>query len=310
MRTSLNNPAAAVQRATGQLRQAVAAYGETSASAGDLPPEARAAIAALLARGPLPGASLDPLARSDREEAIGEWLTARGIEDGWEIAPVLVGLGLDRGELERQLAALAPAELPAVLQAVQASSEVQGLLLEVTEGTTRLSAIVKALKSYSYLDRAPVQPVDVRVGLDDTLLILKSKLAGITIAREYAADLPAIEAQGGELNQVWTNLIDNAADAVRSAGRADGRIALRTLVEGESLVVEVEDNGSGVAPEHRDRVFDSFFTTKPPGSGTGLGLDISFRIVVNAHGGSLQLAHSEPGRTLFRVALPLQRPQP
>jgi signal transduction histidine kinase len=301
----LNNPAAAVQRAAAQLEETIDRLETAHAAGGALSEAARTALGRLA---PGPGAAppvLDTLERSDREEEVGEWLSDLGVEDGWELAPALVRAGLDREALAAAVADLDRDEAATVLRASCAAGEVRGLLREVTEGAARLSAIVRALKSYSYLDRAPVQSVDVGTGLDDTLLILKSKLSGIDIVREYAADLPLIEAAGSELNQVWTNLVDNAADAVRSSGRQDGRVIVRARAEGDALVVEVEDNGTGVPAEHRERVFDSFFTTKSPGSGTGLGLDISFRIVVQEHGGSLELAHSEPGRTVFRVELPL-----
>jgi signal transduction histidine kinase len=189
---------------------------------------------------------------------------------------------------------------------VRASREVSSLLEEVAGGAARLSAIVQALKSYSYLDRAPEQNVDVRRGLDDTLLLLKAKLGGVEVVREYDPELPTIEALGAELNQVWTNLIDNAAAAVSERAGADARIVIRAAPGDNSVVVEIEDNGTGIKPEHRERIFDAFFTTKGPGAGTGLGLDISFRIVVHEHGGNLELVESQPGRTVFRVELPLE----
>ena len=172
---------------------------------------------------------------------------------------------------------------------------------EIGSGAKRISDIVKALKSYSYLDQAPVQSVDLHEGLDDTLVILQHKLkSGIEVRREYAADLPKIEAYGSELNQVWTNLIDNAADAVGDTGR----ITLRTYLDGDKVTVEIEDNGPGIPEEIQSRIFDSFFTTKPPGKGTGLGLDISYNIVVHKHRGDIKL-FSEPGKTRFLVELPL-----
>ena len=174
------------------------------------------------------------------------------------------------------------------------------LLAEIGTGVGRISQIVKALKTYSYLDQAPVQAVDVREGLEDTLLILRSKLEGISVRREYAPDLPRIQGYGSELNQVWTNLIDNAAYAVDGKGE----IVLRTRREGDSVIVEVQDNGPGIPAEIKDRIFDPFFTTKPVGQGTGLGLDISYNIVVNKHRGDIQVS-SEPGRTVFEVRLPL-----
>ncbi len=300
----LNNPAAAVQRASAQLAEAVSRLDEARSTAAALTSDSSAVVDALRARPAMPAGSLDGLARSDRETAVEDWLRAHDIENGWEFAPALVELGIDSEELGRLLSALPPSEIPTVLQLVRASTDVRGLLHEVSEGSTRLSAIVQALKSYSYLDRAPEQSVDVRVGLDDTLLLMESTLAGIAIVRQYDAELPTIEALGSELNQVWTHLIDNAAAAVRASEDADGRIFVRASTTRDEIVVEVEDDGVGIPPDHQERIFDAFFTTKPPGSGTGLGLDICSRVVVE-HGGSLTLVHSEQGRTVFRVALPL-----
>jgi signal transduction histidine kinase len=181
------------------------------------------------------------------------------------------------------------------------------LVHQIEEGTRRMSAIVKALKSYAYLDQAPVQNIDVTAGLDDTLTLLEHKAGGIEITREYAVDLPRIEALGGELNQVWTNLIDNALYAMTDSGTTDGQLVVRTARIDSGVAVEVEDNGPGIPAEIHDRIFDSFFTTKPPGAGTGLGLDISRNIVIHHHGGNLTV-DSHPGRTVFRVELPLRPP--
>ena len=184
---------------------------------------------------------------------------------------------------------------------LNATYVIYNLLTEIGQGAGRIAGIVKALKSYTYLDQAPVQAVDVNEGLDDTLLILRSKLkTGISVRREYSQDLPRIQAYGSELNQVWTNLIDNAVDAMGG----QGEITLRTRKEGESVVVEVEDDGPGIPEDIQARIFDAFFTTKPPGKGTGLGLDISYRIVVDKHRGDMKVI-SQPGRTIFQVRLPL-----
>ena len=196
--------------------------------------------------------------------------------------------------------------LPAVVDLISAAQEQLSLVHQIEEGTRRMSAIVKALKSYAYLDQAPVQNVDVTVGLDDTLMLLEHKTKGIEVVREYGDDVPVIEALGGELNQVWTNLIDNAIYAIEEAGEP-GRLTVRATPTDTGLTVEVEDNGSGIPEEIRQRIFDSFFTTKPPGSGTGLGLDISRNIVLHHHGGNLSV-DSEPGRTTFKVELPLRLP--
>ena len=187
------------------------------------------------------------------------------------------------------------------------------MLAELRQGSGRIAEIVKALKSYAYLDQAPVQKVDVHQGLDDTLLILRHKLAkGIEIRRRYASDVPMIEGHGSDLNQVWTNLIDNAIDAV--SGVVPGplteepTITVGTRVEkepgGKWMVVTILDNGPGIPDEALPQLFDPFFTTKPPGQGTGLGLDISYNTVVNKHGGEIRV-ESEPGRTVFEVWLPV-----
>ena len=164
--------------------------------------------------------------------------------------------------------------------------------------------IVSALKSYSFLDRAPVQEVDVLRGIEDTLLIMRTKIGDISVVRSFA-EIPLIPAYGSELNQVWTNLIDNAADAIREGG--GGTVTIRARVDNDSVIVEVEDDGPGIPPDVVPRVFDSFFTTKAPGKGTGLGLDISYGIVVHRHGGEITV-DTEPGRTTFRVAIPVAGP--
>jgi signal transduction histidine kinase len=164
--------------------------------------------------------------------------------------------------------------------------------------------LVKALKTYTYLDRAPVQAVDVREGLDSTLVMLRSKLkGGITVRREYAPDLPRIQAYASELNQVWTNIIDNAADAMEGSGE----IVVRTRREGEWVVIEIEDNGPDIPEDIQSRIFDPFFTTKPPGAGTGLGLNISYNIIVQKHGGTISV-RSREGKTTFEIKLPIQLP--
>jgi signal transduction histidine kinase len=195
-----------------------------------------------------------------------------------------------------------------VLRSVAETHDVHSLVHQVEEGAQRISDIVAALKGYSYLDQAPVQDVDVTAGIDNTLLILGGKTKEIPVVRDYAADIPRIEAYGSELNQVWTNLIDNAADALRDAEVEDPRIRIRVGPVSDDgsvdhIFVEVEDNGPGIPSDIRDRVFDRFFTTKPPGSGTGLGLDTTQRIVVLRHRGDISF-ESGPGRTVFRVELP------
>jgi signal transduction histidine kinase len=186
---------------------------------------------------------------------------------------------------------------------VASTLSVATLLGEVKESTRRISELVAAVRSYSQLDRASMQQLEVTDGLDSTLAMLGHKLGdGVTVLREYRADLPRIEASAGELNQVWTNLIDNALDAMDGTGT----LRVATFVEGDSLVVEIGDTGPGMPPQVVDRAFEPFFTTKDVGRGTGLGLDIARRIVVERHGGTITI-DSRPGETVVRVRLPLRR---
>lgn len=293
----LNNPAAAVTRSASQLRDAFTRL--LAARVHLSRPEPVDALAEQMAIRPVRD-RIDALTRADLEAAAEERLQAAGVSDAWNAASMLVDMGLaDR--LDQILAD--PDNNPsAVVAALVAHHDVASLLHEVEEGTRRLSQIVTALKSYSYLDQDTVQNVDVTAGLDDTLLILRSKLESIRVVTEYAPDLPRIQARGGELNQVWTNLIDNAAYAITSSG-VGSTITIRAYPQNGDVVVEVEDDGPGFASENVARAFDAFFTTKPPGSGTGLGLNISYGIVVDSHNGEITL-ESRPGRTVFRVVLP------
>ena len=214
---------------------------------------------------------------------------------------MLVDLGFDNARLEELARSFPPEAFPRVAAWLAATHAVNQLVAEVMEGARRISAIIKALKSYSYLDQAPIQAVNVQEGIENTLLILRSKLkTGIKVHREYAPDLPAIQGYGSELNQVWTNILDNAADALNG----QGEITIRTRAEDKSVVVEIEDNGPGIPPDVQKRIFEPFFTTKPVGKGTGLGLHISYNIIVHKHRGDIKV-FSEPGRTCFQVRLPV-----
>lgn len=302
----LNNPAAAVRRGANQLRDAMSNYVAKVAAlsaVGVDPGDDR--VSELLGAGSGLVEPLDALARSDLEEELEDRLDELGVDEAWALVPELVDAGMTIESVDAVTSDFEADVVGDVLRACAAASGALGLLHEVEEGASRLSAIVGALKSYSYLDQAPVQEIDVTRGLDDTLLILKTKLNQIKVVREYAEDLPEIEAYGSELNQVWTNLIDNASYALIDGDVADPRIVLRVSAGDSEVVVEVEDNGPGIPDDIQERVFDSFFTTKPPGSGTGLGLDISYTIVANKHRGELTL-ESEPGRTTFKVTLPIE----
>lgn len=289
----LNNPAAAVQRSAGELEGAVEAYAAARARLGADLPEA---ITMLIER---PRRPLDALTRSDREAELEAWLEGHGVPEPWRFAGSLVAAGITGADLDGY-----DGDIPAAVAMLAAAAAAHDLLHQVREGSTRVSAIVKALKSYSFLDRAPIQEVDLVTGLEDTLLILRPKVRDLEVVRDFG-EVPPFPAYGSELNQVWTNLIDNAADAV-----ADGRgstIILRTRREGDTVTVEVEDDGPGIPDDVLPRIFDAFFTTKGPGKGTGLGLDISYGIVVHRHGGDITV-DSEPGRTVFRVSLPFAGP--
>ncbi len=299
----LNNPAAAARRAADQLEGAVAAFTRSvlaTVAAGASVEIVEQLIADVVERSGLSG-DLNVLARADAEQQLEDWLADRSIPEAWRLAPTLVSLGYTEQELGALLADAGEAHR--LLELIDAAFELEGLRSEVAMATGRISSIVGALKSYSYLDQAPIQEVDLAKGIRDTLTILKQKLKDVSVQTEFETDLPHIQAYGSELNQVWTNLIDNAADAV--AAVADPTIVIRARQDGDGVAIEVEDNGSGIPPEIRHRVFDSFFTTKPPGSGTGLGLDISRGIVIERHGGEIGV-ESEPGRTVFSIWLPAE----
>jgi signal transduction histidine kinase len=244
---------------------------------------------------------LSPLEASDREDAITDWLDDHGITDGWNLSPTFVAAGLDVAWLDHVEATVDADTLEPSVRWLNYTVETELLMNEIEDSTTRISTLVGAAKQYSQLDRAPYQVVDVHELLDSTLLMLAGKMPpGIHVAKDYDPSVPPIPAYAGELNQVWTNLIDNAVSAMGDTGV----LTVRTGMDRDKVFIEFGDTGPGVPPEIRNRIFEPFFTTKPVGEGTGLGLDISFRIVVNKHHGELSL-ESEPGDTRFRVWLPL-----
>ncbi len=243
----------------------------------------------------------DPLALAEDEETLSAWLSRHGVERDWVIAPVLAAAGVDLAWCERAAAVLGEKSLEPGLEWVASTLSVSALLSEVAESTRRVSDIVAAVKSYSQMDRAALQRFDVTDGLESTLVMLGHKLRGVEVVRSYASDVPEIEGHPGELNQVWTNLIDNAVDAMDGAGT----LHLTTRVEGDDVVVEVGDTGRGMPPEVAARAFEAFYTTKDVGKGTGLGLDIARRIVEERHGGAIAI-ESQPGHTIIRVRIPLQ----
>ncbi|MFF7640374.1 ATP-binding protein [Streptomyces canus] len=305
----LNNPAAAAVRATSTLRERVGKMRHKLGviAQGSYSPEVMANLidiqertAERVAKAPV----LSPLEASDREDTLADWLDDHGIQEGWRIAPTFVQGGLDVDWLDQVAATVGEEILPNAIGWLNYTVETELLMDEINDSTNRISHLVDAAKQYSQLDRAPYQVADVHELLDSTLLMLSGKIGQqIKVVKEYDRTLPRIPAYPAELNQVWTNLIDNAVQAVNSVG-GEGTLTVRTALEHDRLLVEFRDTGPGVPPDIRGRIFDPFFTTKPVGEGTGLGLDISWRIVVNKHHGTLQV-ESSPGDTRFQVLLPL-----
>lgn len=305
----LNNPAAAARRASEQLRDSFARLQEAQRRLGAAClTTAENAVLETIDRQARERAvkpsDFDALDRSDREAAVEEWLEERGVPEGWDLAPALAAQGLDPAALDLLAAALAQAALPPVLGWAAAVFPVYSLLHEIGQGASRISEIVGALKSYSYVGQAPVQAVNLHEGIDNTLVILRNKLkAGINVRREYASDLPHVAAFGSELNQVWTNILDNAADAMNGKGE----ISIKTRRDDGWAIVEIEDNGPGIPEEIQPKIFDPFFTTKGVGKGTGLGLSTSHAIVTRKHRGEIRV-ESRPGLTRFTVRLPIDLP--
>jgi signal transduction histidine kinase len=305
----LNNPAAAAMRATESLRERVAgmrhklamvADGRLDTSRLHSLVELQDAAVKQAANAP----ALSPLETSDAEDELSDWLEDRGVNAPWDIAPTLVAGGLGVPWLGTVADTVGDDHLDSAVRWIAYAIDTEMLMGEIDDAVTRISDLVGAAKQYSQLDRAPQQMADVHALLDATLTMLKGKIpAGIKIVKEYDPDLPEVPAYGAELNQVWTNLIDNAVDAMGTSGT----LTLSTRREARRVLVEIADTGTGIAPEIRPRIFDPFFTTKGVGEGTGLGLDISYRIVVNKHHGDLRV-ESRPGDTRFTVCLPMEGP--
>lgn len=248
---------------------------------------------------------LDPLSQSEREEEVADWLDDHAVANGWKLSPMLVTAGIEVDRLDDLLTHIDPSCLGSVLTWLESTLTGMKLLDEIILSSTRIAELIKAMKDYSYLDQAPLQEIDLHEGIDSTLTILKHKLKhGVTVHREFG-DLPRICAHGRELNQVWTNLIDNAIDAMQGKGT----LTIRTSQPcADAVVVEICDTGTGIPENVRDHIFEPFFTTKGVGAGTGLGLDIARRIVVRRHHGAIGV-ESEPGNTRFQVRLPINPKQ-
>ncbi|WP_431934962.1 ATP-binding protein [Micromonospora sp. RP3T] len=302
----LNNPAAAAVRATSALRGRVAKMRHKLAMIADGRLDGRrlhdlVALQEEAVKRAAAAPTLSPLAASDAEDELADWLDEHGVRGAWELAPTLVAGGLDTGWLAQVDAAVGGDDLESAVHWITYTIDTELLMGEIDDAVTRVSGLVGAAKQYSQLDRAPFQTVDVHELLDATLVMLQAKIpAGVRVIREYDRSLPTVSAYAAELNQVWTNLIDNALGAM--AG--EGTLTVRTGRTDDRLTVEIADTGPGIPPTVRPRIFEPFFTTKAVGEGTGLGLDISYRIVVNKHHGDIRV-RSEPGDTRFTVLLPL-----
>jgi signal transduction histidine kinase len=306
----INNPAAAATRAVDALEDAcrmlLSSLGRLAQD--EISSRQFRALDALRREIEPRAAVLDPLAMADHEEALSSWLARHGIERDWIIAPPLAAAGVDVDWCERAATVLEAAALGPGLEWVASTLSVTTLLSEMKESTRRVSGLVAAVKSYSQMDRASMQHVDVIAGLESTLVMLGHKIGDrIEVVRDYGADVPRIDAYAGELNQVWTNLIDNAVGAMDGAGT----LRVSTRAERDVIVVEIGDSGPGMPPAVATRAFEAFYTTKEVGEGTGLGLDIARRIVVDRHGGTISI-DSRPGDTVLRVRIPVRAhdPQP
>jgi signal transduction histidine kinase len=306
----LNNPAAAASRATGALRERVAGMRMKlgKLAKGKVAPDRLIALLNLqeevierAAKAPVRSA----MQVADLEDELGDWMEKHGVTGGWDVAPVFAQGGIDTDCLsEIQSRLESPELLDQAIHWIGYALETEQLMSDIEDATGRVSSLVNAAKQYSHMDRSAHQWIDVHSGLDSTLVMLNHKIGdGIRVVKDYDRALPQIPVHPAELNQVWTNLIDNAAQAMSGAGT----LTIRTYQEDDWVVVSVGDTGPGVPDEIKKRVFEPFFTTKPVGQGTGLGLDISYRIVVNGHGGDISL-QSTPGDTKFLVRLPTSEP--
>jgi signal transduction histidine kinase len=302
----LNNPAAAIERAVVQLDGALREWrsndrllGTMDAGGDSLPIEDLDALV-----DESQAVRWQAIESSVEESDLSEWLEDRGVHEPWMCAPVLVQYGFSRERLAGLEELVSARALPDVIRWLASGLEVRQILTAVRTSAHAISDLVGAVRTYARLDQAPIQKVDVRESLEDTMAIVKHKLGeGIEVVRDFPPELPVIDAYASELNQVWTNLIDNALDAMGGTGT----LTLRVEVGDKSIDTFVEDDGAGIPDDVASRVFDPFFTSKPPGEGTGLGLHIAYNIVVDRHRGTLSF-ESRPGRTIFRVSLPMVIP--
>ncbi|HZA05619.1 MAG TPA: ATP-binding protein [Propionibacteriaceae bacterium] len=308
----LNNPAAAAVRATATLRERVSKMRRKLAhlATADIDPEALVALTDLqevAVERMAKAEKLSPTQVGDAEDELTDWLEDHGIDNAWDLAPALVAAGVTTDGLDEIADTLPEALLADGIHWVAYALETEQLMGEIEDSTDRISNLVAAAKQYSQLDRAPHQDIDVRDGLHSTLVMLHHKIkesGRIEKVVDFAENLPLVPAHPAELNQVWTNLIDNAIQAMAEQG---GTLTVRTALEGECVLVEIGDTGPGIPAELQGKIFEPFFTTKPVGQGTGLGLDIAYRVITQRHGGDLKVL-SQPGDTRFQVRLPLTEP--
>jgi signal transduction histidine kinase len=309
----LNNPASAAVRATAALRERVSKMRGKLAHLANADVDGRTLAAltdlqeAAVERMAKNTRELSPMETSEAEDVLGDWLDDHEVQGGWDLAPALVAAGVDTDWLEEMAEALPTEVLGDGIRWVAYALDTEQLMNEIEDATHRISALVGAAKQYSQVDRAAPAGVDVHEGLKSTMVMLMHKIKSsgrITVVKDFAPDLPRVPAFPAELNQVWTNLIDNAVQAMPDGGT----LTVRTRLERDHVLVEVGDTGGGIPANLQQRIFEPFFTTKAVGEGTGLGLDISYRVIAQRHGGDLRV-ESRPGDTRFQVRLPLVSPE-
>jgi signal transduction histidine kinase len=303
----MNNPASAAQRAASGLLDELRVYGHEKFKLGGLCLDEQRLLQVRdwqeaiqkQAKTAAPGAAQ----HAALEDSLQTWLKSHGVEETWKIAPELAELGVTSQQLDPLGAFLDAGSLTVVLSQFTSSVRAERITEAMLDATARIFDLIRAVKDYSYMDQAPIQEIDVRQGLENTLIMLQSRLAHVEVERRYESDLPLISAYGSELNQVWMALLENALDAIDD----HGKITLGVQISGDMLLIEVWDNGPGIPPELQDRIFEPFFTTKAPGLGLGLGLDTAQR-VVRRHRGYIRV-QSEPGATCLQVRLPIDQLQ-
>ena len=304
----LNNPAAAGCRAAKQLNSAIVSLqqGILAPGAQNFSARHRQLLGELQQRAAnreYYPSDLTPLKQSTLEDELADWLESLGVSNAWDLSPSFVSVGIGQSHLETLSQEMESAAFAEAVTWLEATLTVNNLVQELEFSTSQISDLVGAIKNYSYLNRSTIQEVDIHQSLDNTLKILHHKLKyGIKVIKEYSQDLPKVTAYGGELNQVWTNLIDNAIYAMNS----EGELTIRTNRENNCILIEIIDNGSGIPSEIQSQIFEPFFTSKGVGKGSGLGLDISRGIIVNKHKGNLRF-ESQPGKTNFQIRIPIKQ---